>query len=249
MAEAMEKPDYGDDVFNDSVSKSVEVEKEDVVAPEPEEKEADEADAAEVEVSKEEGEEEEAQVVSEDSDDLANVKSVPVAALKSERQKRQELEKRLKEYQEKEASNIPVPDKEEDPEGYEFHLKLTLSRDLMAEVYSDYAEKATVFQKIAANNPLLLAQFQKHPYPAKFAYETAKQHLELENYKEATKSPDWKEFQEWKKQKSEIKAPKEETESELRKKAALSVPNLTKLTSKKAQEKDSQEDVFDGAIF
>lgn len=174
----------------------------------------------------------------------AKEESVPVKALTEERRKRQDAEKRLKELEEKlqqapQQEQVKVPDPIEDPQGYAkfmedktnldaLRTKVNLSRDLMLDLKDDYAEKETLFVELARANPYLVQQMNASPNPAKFAYQTATEHLEVQKYKD----PKYQE-----QLKSELKEQlRKELLAELQeakpgKKSALDVPDLTKATA------------------
>ncbi len=116
--------------------------------------------------------------------------TVPVKALTEERRKRQEAEKKAQELEAKlkEPEATKVPDPVEDPEGYArfmedktnldaLRIKVNLSRDMMLDVKQDYAEKEQVFVELAKKNPYLVQQMNASPNPAKYAYQTAEEHL------------------------------------------------------------------------
>ena len=176
------------------------------------------------------------------------------AALAAERRKRQEAEGKLRE---KEAEKPKVPDPIEDPEGYASHLraengrnefktKIALSRDLMIDTREDFIEKEKVFMGLVADeegnitDESLFRKFQNAPNPARFAYNHAKEHLEVLELK----SPEYRE-----KLKAEIRA---EVEAELKgkkPKSATEVPDLTKATaagsnSEKVEELTELSDMF-----
>lgn len=95
----------------------------------------------------------------------------------------------------------PAPDRENDPEGYEKHLRLEMSKALMREFKPDYVEVITHYQEMAKLNPSLNQMVADHELPAKFAYDLAKRDLEIRELTEARNSDEWKEFQEFKKNK------------------------------------------------
>lgn len=89
---------------------------------------------------------------------------VPLAALKDERRKRQELEKQLQEWQAKAQPQQKAPDIFEDPDGYSKHMEAKLSQALMNEranisefmarrEYPDLDQKVEVFKELAAQDP------------------------------------------------------------------------------------------------
>lgn len=119
------------------------------------------------------------------------------AALRDERQKRQQLEARLAEL---EASlqpqpQVPAPpDMFDDPDGFAAHLRAQILQELQptlqhgqtltrAEVsemlarqkYEDYDDTVEVFKEALAVNPFLMNQLQQARDPATFAYNAGKQ--------------------------------------------------------------------------
>ena len=161
------------------------------------------------------------------------------SALLAERRKRQDLEARLREQEEREE----VPDPTYDPEGYAKHMdaraeattrkiKIDLSRDLMLESHDDFEAKEVVFMDLlkldengTPRNVTLYEDFIKAPNPARFAYNAAKEHLEVEeirspNYREKLKAELLAEIQ------AELKG-----EESTKGKSALDIPSLTSATS------------------
>lgn len=171
----------------------------------------------------------------------AKEESVPVKALTEERRKRQEAEKRAQELEEKFKQAAPqeqkVPDPIEDPQGYAQYMedksnldalrvKVNLSRDLMLDLKEDYAEKEQVFVELAKTNPFLVQQMNASPNPAKFAYKTAVEHLEVQKYKDPKFKDELKE-----QIRKELLAELQEKGEKPGKKSALDVPDLTKATA------------------
>lgn len=111
-----------------------------------------------------------------------------VKAIQDERRKRQELERKLAELQN--AEEKKRPDVFEDPEGafkftesqiaqQVFQVRVEMSREMMALAKPDYEEKEALFVEMVKENPILAQELQRHPNPAKFAYETASKALQL----------------------------------------------------------------------
>lgn len=128
------------------------------------------------------------------------------AALRDERQKRQQLEERLRQYdqyfaqlQAQPQQPQQRPDMFEDPEGHEAYVveqavaraleKLqptiqhgqTLTRAEVSEMlarqkYEDYDDTVEVFKEAMEANPFLLSQLQRAADPATFAYNAGKQY-------------------------------------------------------------------------
>ena len=134
------------------------------------------------------------------------------AALIGERRRRQEAEERLKElerqlqgYQQPQPVTQQQPqsppDRWEDPEGYDRWLIQQASETARNEAMQafqhqriqmsaleaegrlpDYRDKIQVFEQMAQANPLLMEQMIQAPNPAEFAYNTAKSHLDIQQY-------------------------------------------------------------------
>lgn len=228
-----------DDLFKEPVQDSKVAETEEKAETE----ETEEAETKETRTS----EEEEAETTS------VEEKSVPIKAYTEERRKRQEAEKRAEELESqlKKEPETKVPDPVEDPEGYKNYMedsrhldalkvKVSLSRDVMLDLKEDYAEKENVFVELARKNPFLVQQMNASPNPAKFAYQTAVEHLETEKlrdpkYKETLKEEIRKEIL------AELKA----EPAKDKKKSALDVPDLTQAT---AAGKNSDKTVKEATI-
>lgn len=112
------------------------------------------------------------------------------AAYMSEKRKRQELERKLAQQERK-----PLPDAIDDPDGFAsslreemamtaFGIKTELSQELMRELHDDYDEKEAAFMELAQDNPSLIQELQAASNPARFAYETATKHAELQQLKD-----------------------------------------------------------------
>ena len=104
------------------------------------------------------------------------------AAVLDERRKRQELERKLAEY---EKAKPERPDVFEDQDGAFGHvkdelrseignIKLELSQDMMRSIHEDYDELESEFIELAKDNAALLTELNQAKNPARFAYETAK---------------------------------------------------------------------------
>lgn len=113
---------------------------------------------------------------------------VPLAALKAERQKRQEYEARLRQYEQQ--TQAPQPSFYEAPEQYvqsllSQHDQQVTQRMLGAleaqarEVYPDYDEVFEIVQESAASNPVIVQQVMQAPNPAMAAYKLGKQLREM----------------------------------------------------------------------
>lgn len=126
-------------------------------------------------------------------------------AYMDEKRKRQEVERRLQEYeaQRQKQPEPEAPDLFADPEGYHKYqqqqqaqmqqkMLWQTSEMVMRSLHPDFEEKLNVFGQIAQDTPLLLDRAMQHPNPAQFVYETAKKHQEIqelggiENFKSET---------------------------------------------------------------
>jgi hypothetical protein len=144
---------------------------------------------------------------------------IPIAALKDERGKRQQLEAELRQYQEyfaqlqQQTQQQPAPDMFADPDGFATHLREQIRTELMqqmqptlqqhgtltrAEVsemlarqkFDDYDAKIEVFKEALAANPFLYQQLQQAPDPATFAYNAASKYQEARQYGSAAPTRD-----------------------------------------------------------
>jgi hypothetical protein len=185
------------DVFNDNEAEEQETEAETVV-------EGTEETEVEAKAETEETEEtEEEPTSSDDKDEVSGLKK----ALKAERQKRQDAQSKLRKQEEAPKT---VPDPVTDPEGYAaYHEQSTerkvlndrivLTQDLMRDLHEDFDKYQGIFMNLVSKenddgslsitDPALLQKFNASANPAKFAYNHAKKHEEIE----ALSSPDYKE--------------------------------------------------------
>jgi hypothetical protein len=127
---------------------------------------------------------------------------VPIAALRDERKKRQEMERTLQEYvqrlqrYEQPAQQPPPPppppprpDLFADPDGAINHIaeqlraenrqeqlrqKVDLSVLYVRDKYPDYQDAETAFLEQCRADPALYDRMLHHPYPAEFAYQVGK---------------------------------------------------------------------------
>jgi hypothetical protein len=143
---------------------------------------------------------------------------VPIAALMGERQKRQHLEDRLREYDEYFArlNSQPeqpqeAPDPFTDPDAHQAYVieqavskaleritpqlqrTQTLSRAEVSEMlarqkYEDYDAKIEIFKEAIQENPFLAQQVQQAADPATFAYNAASKYQEAKSYGTASPS-------------------------------------------------------------
>lgn len=161
-------------------------------------------------------EQEQPAVLKQDDSDQSGVKAappadepenghVPVAALKDERRKRQDLEEKVKAFEAKlkEVENRPVqqqpmtppPNLLEDPTGWQQYqmvqqqrTALEMSQFMMRTSKTDYQEFEDVFVQEAEKNPVLVQAMQNHPLhlggPAAFAYEQGKRIAQMRKLSE-----------------------------------------------------------------
>lgn len=166
------------------------------------------------------------------------------AALKDVTESRDKATKELEELRAQLASANPtvVPDREADPDGYELHVRIETSKAVMAATHADYNDVITHYQEMVADNPYLNEAVANHPVPAQHAYNIAKKDMEIKELMMLKDSADWKEFQEFKQQKSEqVEKPK----------VTLKVPNVNRVAAVnaiKGSSRESDDDLFAGAL-
>lgn len=112
--------------------------------------------------------------------------TVPYAAMKAEREKRQKLEKELGDLR-KQAPQEPVPSYYEDPEGYLQRIQNETNQRLYAaleasarEQYPDYDDAFAVVMRHAASNPAVASEVMTAANPAVAAYKMGKRLAEFE---------------------------------------------------------------------
>lgn len=131
-------------------------------------------------------------------------------ALRDERRKRQELEERLRQFEERftqsqQPKPQPAPDMFDDPDGFKNHLAQTIRAELMQELqpvvqqhgtltraevsemlarqkYEDYDATVESFKEALGQNPFLMTQLQQASDPATFAYNAGKQYQQAQAY-------------------------------------------------------------------
>ncbi len=242
-----------DEVFSDK-QQPEQVEK---VEEEREEQSSSEQDENVEDVEVDTEKEEEAETTSTEEDD--EKQSWTLAAVKDERAKRQEAQKRAEELErqleelKRGDSKRELPDVFDDQQGFvksirdEFtselaSAKLEMAREFMMESHPDYEEMEQKFIEIAKENPVLRSQAQKASNPAKFAYQQAKKYVE------------WQEMQDVDKFKEKMKAEaKAELEAELRqakeKKASKVADISPSLAKARASDKEQTVDDSLESIF
>lgn len=147
-----------------------------------------------------------------DQSSYDNSPMVPRKALEDERRKRQDYERQVQEYsawiQQQQAQQqqprqqepeFQPPDPWTDPQGAlqyqqqqlqtEFQsqiiaTRVETSRHLMRMQHADYDDMEKVFDEVCASQPHLLQQAAQHPFPAQYAYETAKRALVWQRYEQ-----------------------------------------------------------------
>ena len=242
MTEVIEnfEDDANQDVFDDTEQSVESTEDETEVSEvETDDKQEDEAPSAEEEVSTE----------------AQSDKMIPEhrfkAAIKDVNDKFEAAQQEIAQLKAK-----PIPDQSEDPEGYNFHIRMETSKEVMRETAKDYDEVITHYQTMAKESPYINEAVAAHPSPAKHAYDIAKKDIEIRKLQEQAGSDDWKEFQEFKKAKA--KMAKENVADTLvnnvaqpKTKLTNKVPNLNRATdvsNVKAQKTNEDEELFEGAL-
>lgn len=119
-------------------------------------------------------------------EDASNDKSVPIAALLDEREKRQATQRELEELRKRiDEKPETVPDVLDDQEGFvasmrsemnqqAFSIRAEVSQEMMRTLHDDYDDVETKFLDMAAENPELAQGMSSAALPAKFVYETVK---------------------------------------------------------------------------
>jgi hypothetical protein len=125
---------------------------------------------------------------------------VPIAAIHDERRKRQELERRLAEYEQRlqaiQNPPQPAPDMFENPEGWQGHFGqqvrqtavqeasfnslLNTSEMLCRDKFDDFEDAKGKFMQLAEGNPVLAQQALSDPHPWRKAYQIVKNHEKME---------------------------------------------------------------------
>lgn len=160
-----------------------------------------------------------------------------------------------------ELQQVKAPDPTEDPDGYNLHVRMETSKQVMRETVDDYDEAIQHFNAMAKENPQLNNAVAAHPTPAKYAYDIAKKSMRIGELEKTLESEDWKAFQNWKasgkpanqdpppKKTEEVKA--DPDNSGKGKSAADVVPNLNRnpdANSAKTPEFSDDDDLFEGAL-
>ena len=120
--------------------------------------------------------------------DMTDKERAFLRAAQEERQKRQELERRLA-AMEKPAE--PAKQFWDDPDGnintirnemqtLALNTRLNTAESIARSKYTDFDDKMAVFKEVVQRSPWLVGDMLNSPDPAQFAYTTAKNHLELQ---------------------------------------------------------------------
>lgn len=228
----MDEEETNFDPFEDD-----DIQEEEETTPEPKE----EPEEEEPKEDEEEPSDEEEEPKEENEEDDSKEKMVPESRLKAAiKDLKTQLDDALQENAKLTAK--PAPDRATDPDGYERHLRLEMSRDLMRKFNDDYDEVIKHYQEMAEINPTLNELVEKNELPAKFAYDLAKRDMEIRELSEVKGSDDWKEFQEWKKNKT---SKKETVADSLASDMAKPLPkNLNRATSAKPKAGSSSDDDY-----
>lgn len=128
-----------------------------------------------------------AEVKEEDPDPVQGFKDGYIA----ERQRRQEAEARLEQYERQQRQNQQKEAFWDNPEGalsgiqqdFQTQLQRTrtdLSVEMMKSIHKDYDEMEAKFCEAANNNPALISEMSQSVNPARFAYEYGKRKTEME---------------------------------------------------------------------
>lgn len=143
-----------------------------------------------------------------------------------------------------EVTATPAPNREQDPEGYELHVRVETSKAVMAATHSDYEQMIEHYQAMAKENPFLNESVAKHPVPAQHAYNIAKEDLRVKELMSLQESDEWKEFQEFKKQKAQATQVKDEPKTQVK------IPNINRATavSNAKVSTETDDDLFVGAL-
>jgi len=258
--------EHDEDLFDDSVANTEEAETEDEEQSEDTE-DAEDGDESETEDDSEEEEGDEEEDTSDEGEendeetpaseeDPKNTKAeklIPESRLKAAVKDVTEERDRLRaELEQKNAK--PAPDPNVDPEGAELHDRIEISKAMCRDVYSDYDEKAKYFNDVMLPaNPALANAVAAHRTPAKLAYDLAKKAMEIDEITKVKDSPEWKAFQEFKKNGGKTvgdrltEGAKKKTVS-----AANKVPNLNKKASanpNRGKQSDEDDSLFDDAVI
>ena len=141
----------------------------------------------------------------------------------------------------------PAPDPKTDPEGADLHYRIETSKAIMRDAFPDYNEKIAKYQEMVKTNPELNKAVSASSNPAKFAYDLAARQIEIEELQALKNSPDFDEFQKWKKDKAKAEKKSKQVDKVLdaANKGSKKPPNLNRATDvSKAAKKSSDDDLF-----
>lgn len=145
-----------------------------------------------------------------------------------------------------ELKAAPIPDKEKDPEGYEVHTRIEISKQIMRDNVADYDEVIQHYVEMVKEAPHINTLVMNHKNPAKHAYDLAKKDLEIRELTTLKSSDEWKEFQEYKKARS-LETASKVVEKPVEKQQKI--PNLNRATNVNRQfDKKDDDDLFAGAL-
>ena len=228
--------------FDPFEEETVTVEEENAPAETEEQKEETSDDESEEETEEESTDETEEEAdPSGEAETATNEKMIPESRFKAALKDIQEkLDSALQENAKYKA--VPAPDRNTDPDGYEKHLRLEMSKSLMREFKPDYEDVIKHYQEMAKVNPSLNQMVADAELPAKFAYDLAKRDMEIRELTEDRNSDEWKEFQEFKKNKGK-KSVAEELASPTNTAAKLP-KNLNRATASKPKANSSSDEDY-----
>lgn len=146
----------------------------------------------------------------------------------------------------------PAPDRAADPDGYELHVRIETSKEIMRSTHDDYDSTIAHYQAMAKENPYLNQAVAAHKTPAKHAYDIAKKDMEIQELTKLKGSEDWKEFQAFKATKDAMKTDTTQDNEKLKpaKPASKVPPNLNRAADLvRTKPSGSQDtDLFKGAL-
>ena len=184
------------------------------------------------------------------------------AAVLDERRKRQELERKLAEFEKSNEDKPDRPDLFADPDGALEHVRaelreelqstisntrLEISQELMRDRHDDYDELETEFVDMAKDNPVLLKELNASPNPARYAYETARKAREAAELKDVDKMRAKMESEIRAEIEAKLKAEMEESSQKASKKREAVAPSLAASQSKGGVD-DHQDDSLDAIL-
>jgi hypothetical protein len=152
-----------------------------------------------------------------------------------------------------ELTATPAPDRNTDPDGYDLHMRIETSKQIMADLHPDYDETIQHFQELAKADPTLNAAVVASKNPAKLAYDIAKRDKEIKEIVSLKNSDRWKKFEQWEREQANSDKQKTQQPSVIKKAnvVATKVPNLNRSTnvSRQTTVQKEDDDLFAGAAF